>query len=592
MADEGPNTIGPDHGPKKNFGYYTRILKRTFFTREGLLGNYDYAYLFMPNIPFMGRKSVTPPFFSLNDRMPVFLALILGLQHALAMLAGVVTPSLILGGPAGVNLAPDQQQYLVSTALIVCGILSSIQITRFHIMKTPYHIGTGLISVVGTSFAIIPVASGGFSQMYANGYCKVAEDGSKLPCPEAYGALLGTAAVCALVEILLSFAPPKTLQKIFPPIVTGPTVMLIGVSLIGTGFEGWAGGSGPCAVPATAVDFFALCPNIAAPHALAWGSAEYIGLGFSVFVTILIMERFGSPIMKSASVIMGLLVGCIIAGACGYFDRSGIDSAPAVSFIWVHTFPLTVYGPLVLPMITIYIICACEAIGDITATCDVSQLEVEGDIFDSRIQGGILADGLNGLLAALCTITPMSTFAQNNGVIALTRCANRKAGYCCCLFLLIMGIFSKFAASLVAIPASVLGGMTTFLFCAVAVSGMAIVARVPFSRRNRFILTAALSVGYGATLVPTWFSNVFTYHGDNKSLQGFYDAIVLVMETGFAVTALLAILLNLSIGEEVEEEAIMVESKTVGEAEERGSEDVEKSVSGKGKRPLTSAEPV
>jgi xanthine/uracil permease len=82
-------------------------------------------------------------------------------------------------------------------------------------------------------------------------------------------------------------------------------------------------------------------------------------------------------------------------------------------------------------MLTIFIICACEAVGDITATCDVSNLEVEGEIFESRIQGGILADGLNGLFAALMTITPMSTFAQNNGVIALTRCANRKAGYCC-----------------------------------------------------------------------------------------------------------------------------------------------------------------
>jgi xanthine/uracil permease len=117
-----------------------------------------------------------------------------------------------------------------------------------------------------------------------------------------------------------------------------------------------------------------------------------------------------------------------IGAACGYFSPSGIDSAPSVSFIWVETFKLSVYGPMVLPLMAIFIICACEAIGDITATCDVSRLEVEGELFESRIQGGVLADGLNGILAALCTITPMSTFAQNNGVIALTRCANRKAG--------------------------------------------------------------------------------------------------------------------------------------------------------------------
>lgn len=208
--------------------------------------------------------------------------------------------------------------------------------------------------------------------MYSNGFCPTDSSGNPLPCPQAYGALLGTAACCSLVEILLSFLPPKVLQKIFPPIVTGPTVMLIGVSLIGSAFKDWAGGSGLCSsyVPDTGMDFYAKCPDIAAPHALPWGSAEYIGLGFLVFLSILLMERFGSPIIKSCSVIMGLLIGCIVAAACGYFDDTGITSAPAASFIWVHTFPLKVYGPLVLPIIMIYIICACEAVGDITATCD------------------------------------------------------------------------------------------------------------------------------------------------------------------------------------------------------------------------------
>jgi len=284
---------------------------------------------------------------------------------------------------------------------------------------------------VGTSFAIIPVASGAFTQMYNNGFCELDSEGNRLPCPDAYGALIGTCAICALTEILISFLPPKTLQRIFPPIVTGPTVILIGVHLVETGFKNWAGGSGLCSeLPEDG--FFRLCPNIAAPHALPWGSAEFIGLGFLVFVTIILCERFGSPIMKSTSVILGLLTGCIVAAATGYFDDSGINSAPAASFIWVKTFKLSIYGPLVLPVMTVFIICACEAIGDVTATCDVSRLEVEGRLFESRIQGGVLADGLNGCLAALMTITPMSTFAQNNGVIALTRCANRKAGYCCC----------------------------------------------------------------------------------------------------------------------------------------------------------------
>ncbi|KAI7069409.1 hypothetical protein KC352_g42714, partial [Hortaea werneckii] len=314
------------------------------------------------------------------------------------------------------------------------------------------------------------------------------------PCPKGYGAVLGTASICGLMEVAMSFIPSGILKKIFPPLVTGPTVLLIGVSLIESGFQNWAGGSGSC-MSRPDSGLYQLCPTVDAPHALPWGSAEFIGLGFLVFVTIIFCERFGAPIMKSTAVVIGLLVGCIVAAACGYFSDADIKSAPAVSFIWVETFPLSLYGPLVLPFLALYIVLAMEAIGDITATCDVSKLQVQGELFDSRIRGGVLADGLFGIAGGLCTITPLSTFAQNNGVIALTRCANRKAGYACCGWLLLMGIFAKFAGALVSIPKAVLGGMTTFLFTSVAVSGIRIISTMPFTRRNRFILTAALAPG-------------------------------------------------------------------------------------------------
>ncbi|KAJ9653957.1 hypothetical protein H2198_006945 [Neophaeococcomyces mojaviensis] len=564
-----PDQIGPDMGePRRPFMDRAKEMPRrairALTTKDGLVGDYDYAFLFKPNLPFMAKSRRAAPFFGLNDKMPVLLALLLGFQHALAMLAGVITPPIILGGQGGANLGAGTTQYLVSTSLIVCGLLSSIQITRFHIKGTRYFVGTGLISVVGTSFATIPVALGGLSQMYATGYCPTDSAGNKLPCPKGYGSVLATACLCSLLEIGLSFAPARVLKRVFPPIVTGPTVMLIGVNLISSGFENWAGGSGTCASRPTTGDYM-LCPSNSAPHALPWGSAEFVGLGFLVFVTIIITERYGSPIMKSCAVVVGLLVGCIVAAACGYFSHSGIDAAPAASFIWVQTFPLHIYAPMILPFLAVYLVLMMEAIGDISATCDVSRLEVEGKLFDSRIQGGVLADGLNGMFATLATITPMSTFAQNNGVIALTRCANRKAGYCCCLFLVIAGVFAKFAAALVAIPSSVLGGMTTFLFAAVTVSGIRIISTVPFTRRNRFILTASLALGYGATLVPTWFAYVFTYHGDNHALEGFFQAIELVCETGFAITAFLALFLNLFLVEEIEDEAVDITANTVDE---------------------------
>jgi len=136
--DHGPSQIAPEKAPRRTFGDRLQIVKKTFLTREGLIGNYDYAFLFRPNLPFMKKSDKAPPFFGLNDKMPVFLALLLGFQHALAMLAGIITPPIILSGPGGVNLSTAETQYLVSTALIVSGLLSCIQITRFHIYKTPY----------------------------------------------------------------------------------------------------------------------------------------------------------------------------------------------------------------------------------------------------------------------------------------------------------------------------------------------------------------------------------------------------------------------------------------------------------------------
>lgn len=105
-----------------------------------------------------------------------------------------------------------------------------------------------------------------------------------------------------------------------------------------------------------------------------------------------------------------------------------------------------------------------------------------------------------------------------------------------------------------AIPAPVLGGMTTFLFSAVATSGIRIISTTPFTRRNRFILTACLAMGFGATLVPNWFEYVFTYEGNNHALLGFFNAITLVTETGFVLAAFLALFLNLFLPEEIEDD--------------------------------------
>ncbi|KAG0052872.1 hypothetical protein BGZ83_002020 [Gryganskiella cystojenkinii] len=536
----------------------------TLFTKDGWLGDYDYGFLCMPTIPCLNKKSTRqPPFFGLKTKLPVLLAIVMGFQHSLAMIAGVVTPVLIMSGPGSGNMNLDMptRSYMLSASLISSGILSLVQITRFRIMNTKYYIGTGLLSVVGTSFNFVPTFQAMTTRMYQSGQCPmgVAADGVtpvELPCPQAWGAFLGTCMVCSLIEILLAFLPPKIMKKLFPPVVTGVTVFLIGAKLIGTGLTQWAGGSGPCsAMPAEG--FFSVCPNLGAPNAAPWASPQWIGLGFLVFMTIMFVEFFGSPFMRNAQVVIGLIVGLVVAAATGYTDTSALDDAPVVTFLWVKnfsTFPLSVYAPAVIPLLVTYVLTMVEAIGDVTASCEVSRLAVEGREFESRVQGGVLADGLGGFLSAVMTNSPMSVFAQNNGIIALTRCANASAGYVCCMFLILMGVFSKFGTLFLMIPDSVLGGMTTFLFANVASSGMRILAFLKWTRRDRFIVSASISLGLGVSLIPNALTHFLTYKGTSSVVEGLVDSANIILSTGFCVGAIIAIVLNQLLPEEKPEQ--------------------------------------
>jgi xanthine/uracil permease len=105
----------------------------------------------------------------------------------------------------------------------------------------------------------------------------------------------------------------------------------------------------------------------------------------------------------------------IIAAGVGYFDSATIDSSPSGQFLWTHTFPLSVKGELILPMLAAYLVVIAETIANIGATCDVSRLPVEGREFETRVQGGLFADALSACIAGLATVPPTTTFSQNIG---------------------------------------------------------------------------------------------------------------------------------------------------------------------------------
>lgn len=243
-----------------------------------------------------------------------------------------------------------------------------------------------------------------------------------------------------IFRVLVGLVPAKTLKRLFPPTVTGILLLVLAIYLVTTAGESWGGG-------ASCLDgagIYALCPNTTAPRPLAWGDPKFIGIGFSVFVTILVVEMIGSPLMKSASIIFGLAVGSAISGATGFWSVTGIRQAPVVTFLWVERFNLSVDGALILPLMILFVCEALVCMPSIVATSEASGVETEGHKANTRIQGGILCDAIGSLVAGLGMTIPMvshagesqhalanglTSFADhlagNNGVIVVTSNAVR-----------------------------------------------------------------------------------------------------------------------------------------------------------------------
>ena len=235
-------------------------------SRHGWIGDYDYLYLITPSIwPFNKRYGDRPPpFYGLNDEVPILLTILLGLQHALCMIGSIVSPPLAVAGI--LNLDTALTEYLISASFITTGIATALQVTRVHIARTPFFIGTGLLSVVGPTFDILAIVINYAALQYGNGNCPVDADGAQMPCPTAWGSVLGSMLCTVWIQILMSLVPPKTLNRLFPKMVTGSLLLMVGVYLIGNGMQNW-GGSSNCN---GGTGYYELCPSIDAPRPLPW----------------------------------------------------------------------------------------------------------------------------------------------------------------------------------------------------------------------------------------------------------------------------------------------------------------------------------
>ena len=421
-------------------------------------------------------------YYELEDSPPTGETILLGFQHMLAMFVGIITPPLIIAGAAGLNAA--ESAFFVNMALIVSGVASYIQCRKFG------PVGSGLLGVHGTSFTFVPMA---ISAVNTGGLALV----------------LGMALAASPVEMIISRFIKQT-KKLFPPVVTGVVVMLIGLGLMEVGITDFGGGVG----------------------AENFGSVQNLSLGTFVLVIIVIANRFGKGLVKVGAVAIGLVAGYIVSIPLGIVDFQPVAEAGWFTVPVPFKFGMSFRISHLLPWIIAYIITSIESIGDLTAISEVSGEPVEGELYRERISGGILADGVGSAIAAIFNSMPNTTFSQNVGVIQMTKVGSRVVGYAVAGILVILGLLPKIGALISVMPKPVLGGATIALFGMVATSGMKIVVRGGLTDRKIFILSIALSVGLGVTFRPDIVAKL-------------PNILSTVLSSGISVGAILAILLNL-----------------------------------------------
>lgn len=433
------------------------------------------------------RRQATAPITTRpeDERHPPGQLLAYGTQHILTMYGGVIAPPLIVGGAAG--LSGTDLALLVTAGLFVSGFATLLQTLGLG----PF--GSRLPIVQGISFAsvstMVTIAS---------------EDGLR----PVFGAII----VAGLIGLVLSsfFAQ---LVRLFPAVVTGTIITVIGLSLMPVAFR-WAMGN-----DASAPDYGSMT-NIA-----------YAGL---TLLIILVISRVFQGAISRLSILIGLVVGTVIAAIAGQADFSSVGKADVVALPPLLHFgsPTFEVGAIVSMTIVVLVIMT-ETTADILAIGEI----VETDVDARRVARGLRADMAATTVAPLFGTFPCSAFAQNVGLVALTGIRSRYVVATGGLVLLLLGLLPVVGAVVAAIPYPVLGGAGIVLFGSVAASGIRTLSRVDYEDNlNMVIVSVALAVGILPIAAPTFW-------------DAFPEWLGVIMHSGISATALVAVVLNLLFNE-------------------------------------------
>lgn len=421
--------------------------------------------------------------YTLDGIVPLKKAIPFGLQHILAMFVSNVTPIIILAGIC----AGDLTAVLIQNAMIIAGIGTIVQ------LYPVWRVGSRLPIVMGISFTFLSLAIA-------------------IGTAQGMGTLMGAVIIGGIVEGLLGLLA-KYWIKIISPVVAATVVTAIGFSLLPIGANSFAGGQG-------AADF---------------GAAHNWIVGSVTLLACVSFHVFAKGYLRSLAVLMGLIVGYVLALCMGMIDFSPLKGCSIIAIPKFLPFsPEFRLGPT-LSVIAIFLVSATETIGDTSA---LASSALGRNATEKEISGSIACDGFVSTIAGLFGCTPITSFSQNVGLAAMTKVVNRFAIATGAIIMIIAGLFPAVGVILTTIPQAVLGGCTIMMFGSILFAGFNMLSKCGFGSRNMVIVSLSLSIGLGFT-----------------QATGLFDIFPEIIKTVFAdncvaVVFLLAVLLNLILPKE------------------------------------------
>jgi NCS2 family nucleobase:cation symporter-2 len=433
-----------------------------------------------------------------DERLPAARLATLGLQHVLVMYAGAVAVPLIIG--RALKLTPEQVANLISADLFCCGIVTVIQslgATQWFGIRMPVMMGVSFASVA--PMLAMANSTGGAS-------------GAQI----IFGAIIGAGVVSMLLAPVMS-----RMLRFFPPVVTGTVIAVIGISLMRIGIN-WIFGNpfGPTAPTIVNPDHAKWMADVAAlgntipaaPKGMAivgsvpnpkYASVDGIGVAAIVLLSILLIARFAKGFVSNISVLLGIIIGGIVATATGMMGFDKVASAKWFDVILPFQFGAPVFDPiLILTMTLVMIVVMIESTGMFLALGEMTERKIS----QADLTRGLRADGLGTLIGGIFNTFPYTSFSQNVGLVGVTGVKSRFVCVAGGLILIVLGLEPKMAALVESLPTVVLGGAGLVMFGMVAATGIRILGGVDFktNRNNLFIVATSIGLGMIPLIAPNF----------------------------------------------------------------------------------------